>query len=310
MNDTGNELLSRTSWLYTKLVEGPFFFFDLWSFAHLYSGLVVMLALLALRVRRPWLWLVTALIGYELVELAFIYVAFHAFRPETLKDQLTDVLVGSLGATMATRLARRLDALPEPARRRATRHVATFLMAIAIAFEWVGNYGYHYSRAFFNSPGLSWWAFLLWTLGLVAVAEVYAAFEARLRFPRALALTALVYGAVLAVLEYVGYAVLEIREVGHADRSALALDLVHGTRTLHGFYLAAPALGVLVFVGLRGLVGRATTSPALTTTRSAKRDAGAADSPRGVGPRRHERAAVVACRPEVQPLVDEPAHAP
>ena len=51
MNEAGNELLSRTSWLYTKLVEGPFFFFDLWSLAHLYSGCLVMLVLLALHER-------------------------------------------------------------------------------------------------------------------------------------------------------------------------------------------------------------------------------------------------------------------
>jgi hypothetical protein len=273
MNDAGNELLSRTSWLYTKLLEGPFFFFDLWSLAHLYSGCFVMLVLLALRARRPWAWLVAALVAYELLELAFIYVAFHAFRPETLKDQVTDVLVGALGALVATGCARRCATLPRAARARVSTHGAAFLMAVAIAFEWVGHYGYHYSRPVFNSPGLSWWAFLLWTLGLAAVAEGYAFFEARLGSRLgALAVTALGYGVALGVVEYLGYAVLGIREVGHPGRSALALDLVHGTRTLHAFYLGAPWLGVLAFVGLRALLDRAATGATLTASRSAAPD--------------------------------------
>ncbi len=261
MNEAGNELLSRTSWLYTKLVEGPFFFFDLWSLAHLYSGFFVMLVVLALRARRPWAWLVAALVAYELVELAFIYVAFHAFHPETLKDQVTDVVVGSLGALVATQLVRRCAATPGPGRARTTRHAAAALMAVAIAFEWVGNYGYHYSRPLFNSPGLCWWAFFLWTLGFIAIGEGYALFEARLASRlKALAVTVLGYGAVLGVVEYLGYAVLEIREVGHPERTALALDLVHGTRALHAFYLAAPWAGVAAFVGLRGLLRRATVA--------------------------------------------------
>ncbi|HRG97135.1 MAG TPA: hypothetical protein PLR99_12860 [Polyangiaceae bacterium] len=284
MNDAGNELLSRTSWLYTKLLEGPFFFFDLWSLAHLYSGFFVMLVVLALRARRPWAWLVAALVAYELLELAFIYVAFHAFRPETLKDQVTDVVVGALGGLVAARLARRSAALTRPARARVARHGAAFLAAVAIAFEWVGHYGYRYSRPFFNSPGLSWWAFLLWTLGLVAVAEGYAFFEARLGSRlKALAVTAAGYGAALGVVEYLGYAVLEIREVGHPGRAALALDLVHGTRALHAFYLGAPWLGVLAFVGLRRLLDGAASGAA---TRAAEEDGarGAEEDGAGRGP--------------------------
>lgn len=268
MNETGNAILSHTGWLYTKLFEGPFFFFDLWSLAHLYSGFLVMLVLRALHVRRPWTWLVSLLVAYELLELAFIYVAFHAFRPETLKDQGTDILVGMAGAWVTTALVRRGERLRGPARESLVRGLAVQLGAVAVAFEWVGNYGYSYSRPFFNSPGICWWAFLLWGLGLVAVGLGFSSFERRLGSAvKALALTQLGYLAALAVVEYLGYVVFGIHEVGHPDRTALVFDLAHGTRTMHAFYTFSPVVGVLVFVGLRALFRRAMT-PSLVLERA------------------------------------------
>jgi hypothetical protein len=268
MNEAGNSILSHTGWLYTKLFEGPFFFFDLWSLAHLYSGFLVMLVLRALHVRRPWTWLVSLLVAYELLELAFIYVAFHAFRPETLKDQGTDILVGMAGAWVTTALVRRGERLRGPSREGLVRAAAVPLGAVAVAFEWVGNYGYSYSRPFFNSPGICWWAFLLWTLALVAVGLVFSSLEARLGSPaKALGLTALGYLVALAAVEYLGYVVLGIHEVGHPSRTALAFDLAHGTRTMHVFYTLAPAVGVAVFAGLRALFRRAMT-PALVLSRA------------------------------------------
>ncbi|MFO0665028.1 MAG: hypothetical protein U0174_13830 [Polyangiaceae bacterium] len=259
MNEAGNLLLERTGWLYTKLYEGPLFFFDLWSLAHLFSGFFLMLVLRATHQRHAFWKLTAMLLGYELLELLFIYVAFHAFRPETLKDQVTDIVVGWTGGLVATALFRVSRTLSRPARDALVRHAAALLAALAIAFEWVGHYGYAYDRPFFNSRGLCWWAFLLWSLALFGVSEFYATLETRTASVRkALLLTLIGYVAGLVVVEHLGYFELGIHEVGHANRTALAFDLAHGTRGLHVFYTMAPALGVAVFAGFRALLHRAT----------------------------------------------------
>jgi hypothetical protein len=97
---------------------------------------------------------------------------------------------------------------------------------------------------------------------------VFASLEARLGSPaKALGLTALGYLVALAAVEYLGYVVLGIHEVGHPSRTALAFDLAHGTRTMHVFYTCAPVVGVAVFAGLRALFRRAMT-PALVLSRA------------------------------------------
>lgn len=270
MNEAGSFILSHTAWLYTKLFEGPFFFFDLWSLAHLYSGFLVMLVLHACHRRRPFLELTALLVAYELVELAFIFVAFHVFRPETLKDQATDIVVGWVGGALATMLVRVGGSLRRSGREQLARHAAAPLAAVAIAFEWVGNYGYSYDRPFLNSPGLCWWAFLLWSLALLAVGESYASLEARVgSAKKAFSITVLGYGAALLLVEHLGYFELGIHEVGHANRTALAFDLVHGTRELHAFYIMAPAIGVVAFAWLRALFARAMTPRLVLRPRTA-----------------------------------------
>ncbi len=87
----------HTGWLYTQIYENPIFFIDFWSFAHLWSGFVVFSALLALRYKRPWMWLIIYLTMYEIVELLMLYFSNHVFKPETIKDQFTDIFVGILG---------------------------------------------------------------------------------------------------------------------------------------------------------------------------------------------------------------------
>jgi hypothetical protein len=258
MNELGHGILGSTAWLYTRIYENGVFFFDLWSFAHLWSGFIIMTMLLAGRARRRWLFLTAALLSYELLELAFIYAAFHVFRAETLKDQVTDVLVGLAGGGVSVFLWTCYQRWTEVARTSFVRHLAAVLLAVSIAFEWVGNYGYRYDRESLNSDGLSWWALLLWSLGLLALAEGYAGFERRLRSSLlALLPTAALYYLALFSVEYLGYVTLGIHEVGHAGRSALAFDLIHGTGGLHVFYLSAPLLTSGSYVVLRRLFERA-----------------------------------------------------
>lgn len=90
-----------TAPLYTVIYGNAIFFIDYWSFVHFTSGAVVFSALTALRFKRRWLILFLLLLLYELIEITTIFVALDLFRPETLKDQVTDILVGGLGAAAA-----------------------------------------------------------------------------------------------------------------------------------------------------------------------------------------------------------------
>jgi len=91
----------HTGWLYTRIYENQFFFLDFWSFAHLWSGFVLFILLLTLRYRHPWFWLTIYLSIYEIVELAMLYLSLHVFQPETIKDQVTDILVGISGGFLS-----------------------------------------------------------------------------------------------------------------------------------------------------------------------------------------------------------------
>lgn len=96
--DRFNEL---TSLLYTKLFQGNFFFFDLWSLNHLWSGLLVFLVLHYYKCRFPFIKLLILLILYEVFEILLIYFTVHVFKPETIKDQFTDIFVGFMGGVLA-----------------------------------------------------------------------------------------------------------------------------------------------------------------------------------------------------------------
>lgn len=87
----------HTAWLYSQIYENQFFFIDLWSFVHLWSGFVIFSLLLALKYKQPWLWLIIYLFLYEVAELTMLYVSLNLFKPETIKDQFTDIFIGIFG---------------------------------------------------------------------------------------------------------------------------------------------------------------------------------------------------------------------
>ncbi len=247
----GQWILGSTQWLYVNLYDGPVFFFDLWSLNHACSGLLLFLGLRALGLARAWRWLVAGLLAYEVLELAFIYAAFHAFRPETLKDQLTDVGVGVFGASVG-----RLFVASRPSPHR-SEWAASLLTAVALSFLWVGHYGYTYSWPQLNSAGVNWWAWLCWATALLITLRGELAVARRVASGLGFWLVTYgIYGVCLLAVEFTGYALLGIREVGHPDRQALVADVVHGSTGMHVAYVVAPAVAWLVFRALRGLFVR------------------------------------------------------
>ncbi len=87
----------NTEWLYTVLYHNKYFFFDYWSLVHFFSGFFIPVILSNLRIRRIYFITFLLLVLYEVVEISLIYVAFNIFKPETIKDQITDIIVGFFG---------------------------------------------------------------------------------------------------------------------------------------------------------------------------------------------------------------------
>jgi hypothetical protein len=90
--------LSHSAFLYDVIFGKGWFYIDHWSLVHCWSGAVLITLLASLRFRNRWFWLVFFLTAYEVLEVSFVFVAWHIFRPERLNDQLMDVLIGSVAA--------------------------------------------------------------------------------------------------------------------------------------------------------------------------------------------------------------------
>lgn len=235
------EVYSHTGWLYLKLFENRIFFIDFWSVAHLWTGWVLLFLFQAMGCRRKWLWIPLILFLYELSEILFLLFALDIFRAETLKDQVTDMVVGLMGAFLAF-LVLRL----KPGKKRTWPLIpdgVALFSATTIAFAWVGLYGYKYNFQLFNSPGLNYWAFANWSAGGYLLARTYLWLKKRtgnilLAFPALWA----AYFTILLGLEAFGYHVMQVREISLVDSHPLVFGLIHGSGGLHLYYLLFPLL--------------------------------------------------------------------
>lgn len=232
-----NLIHCHTAALYGVLYSSPWFFIDYWSFVHFGSGLSLMVAARALRMRRVWGMVLALLVAYEVLELAFIYLAIRVFLPESIPDQVTDIVVGLLGCALAS--------LPWNRTRETFRDAVA---AVTIALVWVWGYGYAYNIPSLNSPHVNWWALLLWSGGLFGVLRLFRRLKNTGKGD--LAAVATVWAVSLAALlflEYLGYQVLGIQETG--GHPPLIFNLIHGTAVLKVWYLFSAPLTILAVRG-------------------------------------------------------------
>lgn len=96
--DLYNSFIEATGILYTKVFVGRFFFFDIWSINHMWTGFILFLILSALRFKRPLAVIAICLFGYEVFEIMLTYFATNIFIPEIIKDQFTDIFIGLSGS--------------------------------------------------------------------------------------------------------------------------------------------------------------------------------------------------------------------
>jgi len=246
----------HTEFLYTLICKKGLFYFDFWSLVHAWSGLVIFMLLVAFNVKRKWFWFIFLITIYEIAEIAFIYFALHIFRPERLNDQVLDILVGVFAAILCYFIllyksdTKRIIYLP--------CWPLMLFSSLTFAFVWVGNYRYEYNYQTINTNGINLWAFSLWLAGGLAFLLVYRFIKKKITGVfRRLAVTWLIYFISLLVIEYVGYFLMEIREVSVPHAKALIFGLIHGNLALWIYYLIFPFLIISFYEVLMNKVNRA-----------------------------------------------------
>jgi len=86
----------------------------------------------ALKFKRAFVWLIGILALYEIFEISLIYFALGFFYPETIKDQLTDILIGIVGGVIGyLYLSRRQNKTEEI---EPVFNVEFLLVSVTIAF--------------------------------------------------------------------------------------------------------------------------------------------------------------------------------
>jgi hypothetical protein len=134
--DLYNNFIDATSILYTRVCHGGFFYLDLWSVNHLWSGFMLYLIAAALNIRRPLLIIATCLIGYEIFEILLTYIACNIFIPEIIKDQFTDVFIGFSGSCAGLAIVSNYNQMIN--RYSVVVHkAAIFFISMSFAFLWL-----------------------------------------------------------------------------------------------------------------------------------------------------------------------------
>lgn len=117
------------------------------------------------------------------------------------------------------------------------------LSSFLLAFLWVRYYGYRYNIPFLNSPFVNWWALTIWTLGLYGVLYFHKLYiKMGWKELPAAGLIWVTCLAVTLIIEFIGYKVLGVREMG--GHPPLVFDLVHGTAVLKICYFFAAPIAV------------------------------------------------------------------
>jgi hypothetical protein len=114
-----------------------------------------------------------------------------------------------------------------------------------ISFVWVRFYRYRYNIAFFNSPMINWWAFLLWSTGLSITLRTYRWLQSVITaWGVRLLVLWIAYFSVLLFIEYLGYHIFGIREM--TSGKPLCFGLIHGTPILKMYYLTAGMIAIFL----------------------------------------------------------------
>jgi hypothetical protein len=249
------EIYLQTDWLYTKIFQNDVMFLDLWSFVHLWSGFGIIILAKVLQIKRPVRLMVLILVAYEMLEILFLLFTFSIFRPETIKDQFTDIFIGIAGGLSSVFILK-IVAHNKNKREKPIMIGIALYAAVTIAFFWVGFYRYRYNYEFMNSPGINFWAFTWWTIACFVVINTYLAFGKHGAF---IAITGAyaIYAVSLLIIEYCSYHWAGMHEISKPGSKALIFELIRGTPALHLFYITSPGISIAAFHLAKWLIYKA-----------------------------------------------------
>jgi hypothetical protein len=236
-------IAEHTAWLSTRLFETPVFSVDLWSCIHCAFGFILFAILARLGTRFIYWKLFGLLLVCQILAAGFMSVLDQHLWPETFTARFSDLVVGLAGGLGAALLLKWWDRLSMDVggNARLCYWITAGIASPAVAFLWVGSYGYQYNVAALSNRGISWFGWGLWTFGHLVILGINSGLKSRVSTARVrLSILWAIYFLVLLVIEFVGYYLLGIHEVGHPACPALILGLIHGTPVLFGFYLTAP----------------------------------------------------------------------
>jgi len=87
---------SGTQFMYKEIYANDFFFIDYWTINHIWSGAFLFLILSAANAKYKWAIFSGLILSWEIVEILFRILALNAFKPEIIKDQVIDLIIGIL----------------------------------------------------------------------------------------------------------------------------------------------------------------------------------------------------------------------
>jgi hypothetical protein len=235
----------HTEFLYSTIYQKWFFYIDFWSLVHLWSGFVIFMMLLALQTKKIWFWFIFIIIAYELIEVLFVFFAFHIFKPEKLNDQLLDIFVGLIAGYLCKRLLS--SKLNESGSHLISGWQLMLFSSMTFSFVWVGNYQYAYNAALLNTKNFNLFAFSVWLAGGFILLQVYH--KVKLTFSsgaKRFIIMAILYLTSVLLIDNTGRHLLGIEELNANGEKMNSRGIIHGHLAQYIYYLLFPWL-IIIF---------------------------------------------------------------
>lgn len=239
-------LINSTDWLYITIYQNAWFYIDYWSIVHFWSGCFLLLIFLYLKFKKTWIYLIGVLFSYEICEILLKYFWFNIFFPETIKDQLTDVFIGFLGAVFLWLFLKFRISLYFPKRKRSEHHLgSSAFSSVTIAFLLVGcgNFSNFYSF----TPGyrFNWLSFLIWTTMLLILIRLWILFSKRFNkiiISGALALSFFIL--LFLVIETISLRLFNVEMISYKLTNPVLFEAIKGRTVI---LIIIPSFNILLY---------------------------------------------------------------
>ena len=251
----------NSDWLYSIIFEYRWFYYDLWSFVHLWSGGIFFAILSGYKINRKWIKLLLILTAIAYIETSLSIKTLNLFHSERSLGIFNDIATGMIGGYFMYWF------LKWKYTKKRSKWLALFIASLTISFLWVGFYGYRYSIAFFNSPHINWWALTAWSFSGMIMIFVFNFIKNKKNYFWGVTITWLIYIILLFTVEYIAYHLIALREVSEGT-TALVFDVIHGSRVMHVYYTTAPLYFIGLYVSLKFLFKKSTDSKSNVTPKN------------------------------------------